>query len=173
MGALEGIAGQAGVDAVYRRFVGLVAQARKKSPQQIDGIAQGRVWDGGTARQIGLVDQFGGLEDAIATAAKLAKIDPADAKPYYIEKAPDKFAQFVEDWMGSGTEEATIPRDWLGRQAWLNRQWALQAVGDARGLITGGAIRAACLECRGYGAPQPLGAAEERSFWAVMVGKGW
>ncbi len=163
---------QAGVDAVYRRFVGLVAQARKKSPQQIDGIAQGRVWDGGTARQIGLVDQFGGLEDAIATAAKLAKIDPADAKPYYIEKAPDKFAQFVEDWMGSGTEEATIPRDWLGRQAWLNRQWALQAVGDARGLITGGAIRAACLECRGYGAPQPVGAAEERSFWAMVVGKG-
>lgn len=163
---------QAGVDAVYRRFVGLVAQARRKSPQQIDGIAQGRVWDGGTARQIGLVDQFGGLEDAIATAAKLAKIDPAEAKPYYIEKAPDKFAQFVEDWMGSGTEEAAIPRDWLGRQAWLNRQWALQAVGDARGLITGGAMKAACLECRGYGAPRVGGAAEERSFWAMVLGKG-
>ncbi|RVT43285.1 signal peptide peptidase SppA [Sphingobium algorifonticola] len=164
---------QASVEAVYTRFVGLVAQARKKSPQQVDGIAQGRVWDGGTARQIGLVDQFGGLEDAIAEAAKLAKIDPAEAQPYYIEKAPDKFAQFVEEWIGSGTEEAAIPRDWLGRQAWLNRQWALQAVGDARGLITGGAIRAACLECRGYGAPRAVGAEEERSLWAMIVGRGW
>ncbi|MFZ2982425.1 MAG: signal peptide peptidase SppA, partial [Sphingobium sp.] len=164
---------QAGVEQVYTRFVGLVAKARGRTPAQIDGIAQGRVWDGGTARQIGLVDQFGGLEDAIAAAAKLAKLDPATAKPYYIEKAPDKFAQFIENWMSDGAEEAAIPTDLLGRQAWIQRQWAMQAVADAQGLVTGGAMKAACLECRGYGAPQPVAAGEEKSFWAMLVGKLW
>ncbi|MGK2910837.1 MAG: signal peptide peptidase SppA [Sphingobium sp.] len=164
---------QAGVDSVYTRFVGLIAKARGKTPAQVDAIAQGRVWDGGTARQIGLVDRFGGLEDAIAEAAKLAKIDPADAKPYYIEKAPDKFEQFVEDWMSSDTQEATLPRDWLGRQAWIQRQWALAAVADARGLITGGAMRATCLECSGYGAPRVAAAQEEKSFWIMVAGVIW
>src|SRR5690606_1458827 len=56
---------QATVEDIYRRFVGMVAEARGKSPAEIDGIAQGRVWDGGTARQIGLVDQFGGLDAAL------------------------------------------------------------------------------------------------------------
>ena len=47
-------------------------ESRHKTPQQVDQIAQGRVWDGGTAHQIGLVDGFGGMEDAIAKAAQLA-----------------------------------------------------------------------------------------------------
>jgi protease-4 len=55
---------QAGVDSIYGRFVGIVAQARHKSPAYINGIAQGRVWDGGTAHQIGLVDGFGGMKEA-------------------------------------------------------------------------------------------------------------
>src|SRR3546814_4623571 len=84
-------------DLIYGRFVGLVAQSRRKTPQQIDAIAQGRVWDGGTARQIGLVDRFGGLEEAVAEAAKLAKIDPAKARPYRIAREPDKFAERSEE----------------------------------------------------------------------------
>ncbi|MDX3908626.1 MAG: signal peptide peptidase SppA [Sphingobium sp.] len=164
---------QSGVEAVYSRFVGLVAKARGRTPAQVDTIAQGRVWDGGTARQIGLVDQFGGLEDAIAEAAKLAKVDPEDAKPYYIEKGPDKFEQLIESWMSNDTQEAALPRDWLGRQAWMQRQWALQAVADAKGLITGGAMRAACLECSGYGAPRVAGPQEEKSFLTMVAGALW
>ncbi|MEO6579777.1 MAG: signal peptide peptidase SppA, partial [Sphingomicrobium sp.] len=60
---------QAGVDSIYRQFLTIVGQSRHKSPADIDKIAQGRVWDGGTARQLGLVDQFGNLDDAIAVAA--------------------------------------------------------------------------------------------------------
>ncbi|AUW59550.1 signal peptide peptidase SppA [Sphingobium sp. SCG-1] len=165
--------GQASVESVYNRFVGLVAKARHKTPAQVDGIAQGRVWDGGTARQIGLVDRFGGLEDAIAEAARLAKIDADDAKPYYIEKAPDTFEQILDDWLNSDTQEAALPTDWLARQAWMQRQWALQAVADARGLITGGSVRAACLECRGYGAPRLASAGEEKGFWTMLAGKLW
>jgi protease-4 len=65
---------QTSVESIYARFLGIVAQSRKKTPQQIDQIAQGRVWDGGTAHQIGLVDGFGGMDEAIAKAAELAKL---------------------------------------------------------------------------------------------------
>ena len=52
---------QNGVNSMYGRFLGIVAASRHKTPQQVDQIAQGRVWDGGTAHQIGLVDGFGGM----------------------------------------------------------------------------------------------------------------
>ena len=161
---------QMGVEDIYRRFVGLVAQSRRKSPQAIDAIAQGRVWDGGTARQIGLVDRFGGLEDAIAEAARRAKVDPAKAKPYYIEKQPDKFAEFVQSIADREQDDGSAPRDMLARQAWMQRGWAMQAVSDVKSLVMGAGVRADCLECRGYGAPKQRNAAEERGMLAMLAG---
>jgi protease-4 len=167
---------QGSVENMYRRFVTLVAQSRGKTPQQVDGIAQGRVWDGGTARQIGLVDRFGGIEDAIAEAARLARLDPETARPFYIEKEPDKFTAFIAQWMedqdDAGQRTAGTATDWLGRQALLQRQWALQAVADVRGLIEGSAIRASCLECRGYTPPRPL-APEDKGLIALLLGRLW
>ncbi len=160
---------QMGIEDIYGRFVGLVAQARRKSPQQIDAIAQGRVWDGGTARQIGLVDRFGGLEDAIAEAAKQAKIDPAKAKVYRIEKEPDKFAEFLQSMTERDDEDADAPRDMLSRQAMIQRRWAMQAIADARGLISGAGVRADCLECRGYGTPRRVSEADERGLMGLLA----
>ena len=68
---------QASVEHAYRRFVGLVAEARERSFDEIDGLAQGRVWTGHDAKQAGLVDELGDLDDAIAAAAGLAGL-PAD-----------------------------------------------------------------------------------------------
>ncbi|WP_022682239.1 signal peptide peptidase SppA [Sphingobium bisphenolivorans] len=146
---------QMGVEDIYRRFVALVAQARHRSPQQIDAIAQGRVWDGGTARQIGLIDRFGGLEDAIAEAAKRAKIDPAKARPYWIEKEPDKFTQLLQTIsQREEDDDAGAPTDLLGQQAMMQRNWAMQALADVQALVSGAGVRADCLECRGFGAPR-------------------
>jgi protease IV len=61
----------------YDQFVEKVAEARHTSPEKIDQIAQGRVWTGQQAKQLGLVDQLGGLQDAIAVAKQRARI-PAD-----------------------------------------------------------------------------------------------
>lgn len=160
---------QMGIEDIYGRFVGLVAQARRKSPEQIDAIAQGRVWDGGTARQIGLVDRFGGLEDAIAEAAKLAKIDPAKAKVYRIEKEPDKFAEFLQSMTERDDEDADAPRDMLSRQAMIQRRWAMQAIADVRGLVGGAGVRADCLECRSYGAPRRVSDADERGLMGLLA----
>ncbi|MER3427673.1 MAG: signal peptide peptidase SppA [Pyrinomonas sp.] len=61
----------------YDEFVPKVAQGRRRDPEYIDSVGQGRVWDGAQARERGLVDEFGGLDRAIEIAKKLANI-PAD-----------------------------------------------------------------------------------------------
>jgi len=65
---------QAIIDKGYRDFVGNVASARGQSYAAIDAIAQGRVWTGEQALQRGLIDQLGGLHDAVADAAARAKL---------------------------------------------------------------------------------------------------
>jgi protease-4 len=65
---------QSQIDRGYQQFVDRVASGRRETPQQIDAIAQGRVWAGADARRIGLVDHLGTMEDAIKAAAQLAKV---------------------------------------------------------------------------------------------------
>src|SRR5690349_12044387 len=64
-------------DTYYNDFVPKVAKGRKRDPQYIDSVGQGRVWTGGQAKERGLVDEFGGLDKAIEVAKQLANI-PAD-----------------------------------------------------------------------------------------------
>jgi protease-4 len=64
------------VDWIYGEFVGKVAEARKLKRETVEEIAQGRVWSGAEAKKLGLVDELGGLDAAIAYAATLAKIGP-------------------------------------------------------------------------------------------------
>ncbi len=66
---------QAGVDNIYQRFIHLVAEARKQTPEKIDSIAQGHVWTGSKALEIGLVDQLGSLQDVLDAIAKDAKLE--------------------------------------------------------------------------------------------------
>jgi protease-4 len=77
---------QAIIDKGYRDFVGGVAKARGKSFDAIDAIAQGRVWTGRQALERGLVDQLGGMDDAIAQAAKLGKL--GNDYPVRYQEAP-------------------------------------------------------------------------------------
>jgi protease-4 len=62
------------MQATYDTFVEKAAQGRNTTPEKIDLIAQGRVWTGRQAKQIGLVDELGGLERAISIAKQRAKI---------------------------------------------------------------------------------------------------
>jgi protease-4 len=62
------------VQAFYDQFVTKVAEARKTTPEKIDAVAQGRVWTGRQAKGIGLVDELGGLDRALAIAKERAKI---------------------------------------------------------------------------------------------------
>jgi protease-4 len=71
-----------GVEHIYKTFVTHVAKGRKMTFAQVDAIAQGRVWTGSEALKIGLVDKIGGLDDAIAKAASLAKIKSYSTQNY-------------------------------------------------------------------------------------------
>jgi protease-4 len=65
---------QLNIENGYKTFIGLVAKARNKTPEQIDQIAQGHVWIGSDAKNDGLVDQLGDFDDAVSKAAELAKL---------------------------------------------------------------------------------------------------
>jgi len=66
---------QASVEHHYRTFVRNVAEARKRRPEEIDSLAQGRVWSGADAKAAGIVDELGDLDDAVAEAAELAGLE--------------------------------------------------------------------------------------------------
>lgn len=141
---------QASVENIYARFTGLVAKSRKQPLDKILPIAEGRVWAGGTARQIGLVDEFGGLSDALAAAAKLAKVEGGWHAKYF-EQEPSEFSRMLASLTGAEQQEtAAAPRGWFGIAA-MNRQLAeRRLVQDMQMLASSGSVQAACLDCRAY-----------------------
>lgn len=88
------------VEQTYKRFVHFVTQNRKKSFEQIDAIGGGRVWSGTRAKQIGLVDELGTLNDAIAFAAQKAKL-----KKYSTSSFPKKVNQFEQLFKDMGENQ--------------------------------------------------------------------
>jgi len=165
---------QSAIEQGYSRFINLVAKSRKMTPEQVDGIGQGRVWIGGIAHQKGLVDRFGNLDDAIAEAARRAKLDPAKVHPVFFEKAPDGwksfFAALTQD-NGDDDDWADAPAgpDAYARIAEAQRSTFFQAVGDARRIAMGGSVQVRCIECAAIapGAPR----AEDRSLFQLLLAR--
>lgn len=79
---------QGSINHVYGEFTGKAAQARKTTPEKIDAVAQGRVWTGQQAKERGLVDTIGSYGDALASAAKRAKLAPGYRVTYIEEDVP-------------------------------------------------------------------------------------
>lgn len=83
---------QSTIEHGYEEFLGKVALGRKKTRDQVDKIAQGRVWTGRDALRLGLVDKLGSLDEAVASAAKRAGLTEGKYERDYLE--PEKsFAQ--------------------------------------------------------------------------------
>jgi protease-4 len=135
---------QAGVEDVYRLFTGLVAAQRKLPLTKVMEIAEGRVWDGGSARQLGLVDAFGSLDDAISEAAKRAKLSGHDARPVYLDRMPNWFELYAEGLMGS---EARAPIDPYGHLMLRQQAGLIAGVQDGLTILNGPAIQVRCLGC--------------------------
>ena len=96
---------QLSIENGYKRFITLVADSRKKTPEQIDQIAQGHVWTGQDAKNNGLVDNLGDFDDAVAKAAELAKL-----KQWHVDYYQDEptFFDMVMNSM-SGSVRAMLP----------------------------------------------------------------
>jgi protease-4 len=89
---------QQGVDSIYQRFITLVANARNQDKAAIHEIAQGHVWTGTKAREIGLVDELGTLKDAIAAIAKSAGLDKY--KVEFVQRPLSPKEEFVRSLTG-------------------------------------------------------------------------
>ena len=83
---------QQSIEEGYDIFITHVAEGRNLSKEQVDEIGQGRVWSGGNALEIGLIDQFGGLQEAIELAAEIAGVENYRTVP--LPSQPDPFEQF-------------------------------------------------------------------------------
>jgi protease IV len=156
---------QTGVEGSYRRFIALVAQARRLPPRRVSELAQGRVWSGGAARQLGLVDRFGGLDDAVREAARRAGLDPDNVGTTYLERRPGFLARLLA---GSAEASAGAPRDVFTRMARGPQALIERALHDAQSLVAGPAIQARCLECPAV-APVPRLRAETGGSWLIRL----
>jgi len=89
------------IETIYTTFITHVAEGRKLTVSQVDSIGQGRVWSGVDAKRIGLIDEFGGLKEAIAEAAKLAKLK--NYRTIELPEQKDTFEQLIETFTGDNT----------------------------------------------------------------------
>ena len=124
-----------------------VSSVEHKSPAEIDRIAQGRVWDGGTARQLGLVDGFGGMNEAIAKAAELAKLDEDERGLTYLEPAPSYTDELMEAFAGDDEEAGEAPADAYASLAPAPEALLARAIAELRSILSGPTIQVRCLEC--------------------------
>jgi protease-4 len=96
------------MQATYDAFVEKAAQGRNTTPERIDAIGQGRVWTGRQAKEIGLVDELGGLERAVALAKQRAKIAQDTEVELVIYPPKKSFYDIVRDPFGSGDRATTL-----------------------------------------------------------------
>lgn len=132
---------QRGIEHGYQRFINVVAEGRGKLPEQVKPIAEGRVWSGMDAHELGLVDRLGGLDGAITSAAQLAGLSDDRHRVLRLPLSPE------EELLRWIMEAGVVSSQWLPAsvstllQQWLPSVKALPVLNDPRG------VYAQCLLC--------------------------
>lgn len=170
---------QAQIEDGYRDFLARVSQSRRMTPAAVDRIAQGRVWDGGAARQIGLVDQYGGLDDALAWAAEKAGVAESGWHPVYLGAEETTYDTILRRWLVTDSEsgrDGSGARDVTGLVAARQEALGQRLVRDLERLLGGsGGMQAYCLECPTTPRAAPAGGKAESLGWlgtlAALVAK--
>lgn len=112
----------ASITNIYEDFVSIVADGRGMTFEDVDAIARGRVWTGEDALEIGLVDELGDLESAIADAAARAGLDSLDEDEIvFLPEAMDPLQAFVEDLAGAEMLGEALVKAGIPEEQW--RQW--------------------------------------------------
>ena len=140
---------QAQIENGYGDFLARVSQSRKMTPAAVDRIAQGRVWDGGAARQIGLVDQYGGLDDALAWAAAKAGVKGANWHPVYLGSEETTYDSILRRWLVDDGQSARqgAGRDMTGLLGAQQLALGERLQRDLARLLGASGMQAYCLEC--------------------------
>ncbi|PIE48731.1 MAG: signal peptide peptidase SppA [Flavobacteriales bacterium] len=100
------------IGRIYNTFLSHVSEGRNMTIAQVDSIAQGRVWTGKQAMEIGLVDEMGGLQEAVAAAAELANI--SDYRLVNYPRYKTDFSEVFNPWSFLGTKKDEIIKQQTG-----------------------------------------------------------
>nr|WP_315457444.1 signal peptide peptidase SppA [uncultured Sphingorhabdus sp.] len=156
---------QSAIENGYRQFLTRVATARKKTTEEVDAVAQGRVWAGGTARTLGLVDRSGGMNAALAEAAKRAGLAPDGWHAVYIEP-PTSFAGTLLGSLMPKRSASVAPMDIFAQAAWQQQLFVQRVATDLEFLTGVKGAQAKCLECVDFGSPV---AAKADTGWLAIL----
>lgn len=138
---------QAGVESNYAKFLSLVSEARGVSVARADELGQGRVWDGGAARQLGLVDQFGDLDAAIAWAAERAGLEADDYDVRHLGADTPTYDTILAQLLANETEAGDNGRDLAAIFARKELARLTRVLADFDELLNVQGVQARCLEC--------------------------
>ena len=141
---------QSAIEDGYGDFVNRVAAARKLTPARVDEIGQGRVWDGGAARQVGLVDQHGGLPDALAWVARQAKLGEDEWHVRYLGEE-SRTTDTLLRRLVIGERERAPSTDLFAVLAGRQKALFAQLAADMRRVAGTDGLQAYCLECGASG----------------------
>ena len=155
---------QASIEDGYRDFLTRVSRSRNITMQQADTVGQGRVWDGGTARQLNLVDEYGGMPEALAWVAGQADLADGDWSAVYLGEETSAADTILRQLLLDSSEMAE--RDVFARLAGDQQALASSVVADTERLLGTRGVQAYCLACP---APQTAKSQEGRTLRGFLA----
>jgi len=160
---------QTSIGGTYQDFLKLVSGARKLPVSRVDQIAQGQVWDGGTARQLGLVDEFGGLTEALEWAAAKAGAKKGEWHAVYLGEKEANYDSLIRKLVaGDAAKARRAPvGDFFALTAMRSQALGTRIARDAERLLGTRGVQAYCLAC-----PAPLDTAGAKPAAATQRPEG-
>ncbi|MFO6447920.1 signal peptide peptidase SppA [Erythrobacter sp. NE805] len=139
---------QTTIAGTYKDFLALVSKARRMPVERVDAIAQGQVWDGGTARQNGLVDAFGGMPEALAWAAEKAGAKDGEWHAVYLGDKGNSYDSLIRQLVTREEEApASAGGDLFAMTAVSRESLAARLLDDVQRLTGTRGIQALCIAC--------------------------
>ncbi|MEQ8406020.1 MAG: signal peptide peptidase SppA [Oceanicaulis sp.] len=140
---------QSGIEHGYEMFISLVAEARDMTLEEVDAVAQGRIWTGAQALERGLVDELGDYDDAIRIAAEMAELE--DYQVVVVKEETDPLEEFLEMLGADAAAAIAGPDGLLGTGLFADA--ARSAAGELQAINMmndPNGVYATCLECAAY-----------------------
>ena len=163
---------QATTEGFYTDFLSLVSEARNITPERADELGQGRVWDGGAARQLGLIDQFGDLDAAIAWAAGRAELEDDAFTVRFLGSDVQNYDSLLAQLLLGGSQAQAHGQDMVAVFGGRETARMQRVINELDGLMSIQGVQARCMECAVLpGASRPVGTAEAKGSWLALLAR--